>query len=379
MGGNFTPRAFCAGRWVALGWVLALSFPLALPAQEPSASFDWFEYSGHDPVFDSPLPPGGYRNPILAGFYPDPSITRAGKRFYLVNSTFTYFPGIPIFESTDLVHWRQLGNVIDRPSEMQFAGLSVSRGIFAPSIRFHSGVFYVIGTAADAGGNFFSIAKHPAGPWSDPIWLPQLDGIDPSFFFDDDGRAYVLNNGPPPGKPQYEGHRAIWIQQFDLKARALIGPRRVLIDGGVDFSQMPVWIEGPHLYKRRGWYYLMCAEGGTGMQHSEVVLRGHSPWGPFIAYSGNPILTQRDLDDERSDPIAAAGHADLVQTPGGRWWATFLGVRPYGKVHYNVGRETFLLPVDWKHGWPVILRHGKAIPYVAAAPAGAHGNAAAAQ
>jgi len=155
----------------------------ARPAGTPSAAayFDWFEYSGHDSVFDAPLSPGSYRNPILAGFFPDPAVTRAGDAFYLVNSTFAYFPGIPVFRSSDLVHWRQIGNVIDRPAEVRFDGLGVSRGLFAPTITFHDGVFYVLNTAVDAGGNFLVTARDPAGPWSDPISLPQLEGaIDPS-------------------------------------------------------------------------------------------------------------------------------------------------------------------------------------------------------
>jgi xylan 1,4-beta-xylosidase len=380
-------------------------FPFTAGAQAPAVAFDWFEYTGHDAVFaspqqerlqaaspqwtspqaatptaprpraaspqrTSPRPHGTYRNPILAGFYPDPSITRAGERFYLVNSTFTYFPGIPVFESTDLVHWRQIGSVIDRPTEISFNGLSVSRGLFAPAIAFHEGVFYVIDTAVDAGGNFIATTRDPAGPWSDPIWLPQLDGaIDPSLFFDADGKTYVLNNGPPPGKPLYEGHRAIWIQQLDLSAHKLIGPRKVLVNGGVSFANKPVWIEGPHLYRHGGWYYLMCAEGGTGPQHSEVVLRSHSPWGPFEPFANNPILTQRDLPADRPDPIANAGHADLVEAPDGSWWAVFLASRIYDKVHYNTGRETYLLRVTWHNGWPVILDHGKTIPYTAPAPA----------
>lgn len=344
--------------------------PFTAWAQAPSVGFDWFEYTGHDAVFSTPLPHGSYRNPILAGFYPDPSITRAGDRFYLVNSTFTYFPGIPVFESSDLVHWRQIGNVIDRPTELKFAGLSVSRGVFAPAISFHAGTFYVINTAVDAGGNFISTTRNPAGPWSDPIWLPQLDGaIDPSLFFDADGKTYVLNNGPPPGKALYEGHRAIWIQQIDLTARQLVGARKVLVNGGVDPASKPIWIEGPHLYRHGGWYYLMCAEGGTSTQHSEVVLRSHSPWGPFKPFAGNPILTQRDLPPDRPDPIANAGHADLVTAPNGTWWAVFLASRVYDRVHYNTGRETYLLPVHWRHGWPVILDHGKTIPYIAPAPA----------
>lgn len=353
--------------FLAIAVMLARS-AVASGAQAPSAYFHWFEYSGHDRVFDAPLPPGAYRNPVLAGFYPDPSITRVGDRFYLALSSFTYFPGIPVLESHDLVHWRQIGSVIDRPSELNFDGLGVSRGIFAPAITFNDGFFYVISTSVDAGGNFLSVARNPAGPWSDPIWLPQIDGIDPSLFFDTDGKAYILNNGPPAGPPQYEGHRAIWIQEFDLAARKLIGPRKVLINGGVDFATKPVWIEGPRLYHHEGWYILMCAEGGTSVQHSEVVLRARSPWGPFQPYAGNPILTQRDLPADRNDPITNAGHADLVEGPDGKWWATFLASRPYERTHYNTGRETFLLPVTWRDGWPTILRRGKSIPYVAAAP-----------
>jgi alpha-N-arabinofuranosidase len=335
----------------------------------PRAYFNWFEYTGHDGVFDQPLPAGSYRNPVLAGFYPDPSITRVGDTFYLVNSTFTYFPGIPVFRSDDLVHWQQIGNVIDRLPGFSFDGLGVSRGMFAPTIRFHNGLFYVVCTSVDAGGNFLSVAKDPAGPWSDPIWLTQVDGIDPALFFDEDGKAYLLNNGPPVGLPRYAGQRAIWIQEFDLAARKLVGPRKVLINGGVDFAKHPAWIEGPHMYRREGWYILMCAEGGTSTEHSEVVLRSRSPWGPFKPFPGNPILTQRDLPADRANPIANAGHADLVEAGDGSWWAVFLASRPYEIVHYNTGRETFMLPVTWHDGWPSILAPGKKIPYAVAAPA----------
>ncbi len=332
-------------------------------------AFDWFEYTGRDAVFERPLPPGSYRNPVLAGFYPDPSITRAGNRYYLVNSTFAYFPGIPVFESTDLVHWRLIGHVIERESQLDLTGLGVSRGIFAPAIEHHNGTFYVVGTAVDRGGNFIVTAKDPAGPWSDPVWLPQIDGIDPSLFIDTDGKAYILNNGPPEGEPLYDGHRAIWIQEFDLEALRLFGPRKVLVNGGVDLSRKPIWIEGPHLYRRGEWYYLMCAEGGTGPDHSEVIFRGRSPWGPFEPYAHNPILTQRDLPANRPDPIENAGHADIVEGPDGRWWAVFLASRTYGDGDYNTGRETCLLPVTWRDGWPVILESGQTIPYVATAPA----------
>lgn len=342
--------------------------PWLLARAEPTVSFDWFEYTGKDEVFATPLPPGSYRNPILAGFFPDPSVTRAGDKFYLVNSTFAYFPGIPVFESSDLVHWRLLGHVLDRSSQLPFDGLDISRGVFAPAIHHHDGVFYVLNTLVDAGGNFISTAKNPAGPWSDPVWLPEIDGIDPSLFIDADGKAYVLNNGPPDEKPRYEGHRAIWMQELDLQRMTLVGPRRVLVNGGVDIARQPIWIEGPHVFKKGQWYYLMCAEGGTGPNHSEVILRSKSVWGPYEPYENNPILTQRGLPEDRANPITNAGHADLVEAPDGTWWATFLGSRPYDGVNYHTGRETYLLPVTWKNDWPVILEQGRTIPYVAPAP-----------
>lgn len=351
------------------GILLALCAIFAPPAsaQEP-VLFDWFEYRGNDAVFDTPVPPGSYRNPVLAGFHPDPSITRAGDRFYLVTSSFAFFPGIPVFESTDLVRWKQIGNVIDRPSQLDFDGLGMSRGVFAPAIEFHDGTFYVANTAVDSGGNFIATAKNPAGPWSDPIWLPSIGGIDPSLFFDEDGRVYLLNNDAPKGTPRYDGHRAIWMQELDLATMKPVGPREVLIDGGVDPSTNPIWIEGPHIYKREGWYYLNSAEGGTGPQHSQVVLRSRNVWGPYQPYGRNPILTQRDLPADRVHPITNAGHADLVEGPDGRWWATFLASRNYEQQHYNTGRETFLLPVAWKDGWPVILEPGLEIPYVVPGP-----------
>jgi len=345
----------------------AASAPEPAPAPAP-ALFDWFEYTGRDAAFEAPLPDGHYRNPVLAGFHADPSVVAANGRFYLVNSSFTFFPGIPVFESDDLVHWKQIGNVIDRPETLDFDGLEVSRGIFAPAISFHDGTFYVVTTAVDSGGNFIATAKDPAGPWSDPIWLPGIGGIDPSLFFDDDGKVYIVNNDAPVGTPRYEGHRAIWMQRIDIAAGKLIGPRRVVIDGGVKPEQNPIWIEGPHLYKVDGWYYLSDAEGGTGPQHSQVVLRSRDVWGPYVPYEHNPVLTQRDLPDDRPLPVTNAGHADLVQGPDGSWWAVFLASRNYGVRHYNTGRETFLLPVTWKDGWPVILDAGRTIPYVAPGP-----------
>ncbi|ACB77594.1 glycoside hydrolase family 43 protein [Opitutus terrae] len=349
---------------------LAASSFAAAPAP---VAFDSFEYTGRDDIFAAPLPAGHYRNPILAGFYPDPSVCQVGQDYYLINSTFAYYPGIPIFHSRDLVNWRQIGHVIHRPNQLSYDKLGVSRGLFAPALSYHepSKTFYVVCTLVDGGGNFFVTAQDPAGPWSDPVWL-DFDGIDPSLFFDDNGRAWLVNNGnPPDNKPIYQGHRAIWIQEFDVKAQKLIGPRSIIINGGVDLAKQPVWIEGPHLYQRGGWYYLCCAEGGTSDQHSQVIFRSKAPTGPFTPWSDNPILTQRDLDGTVPHAVTATGHADLVEGPDGQWWSVFLACRPFAGRYFTTGRETFLLPVKWtEDGWPRILPHGERVPYVVKAPVG---------
>lgn len=367
-------RQGALGRAAAMILVAWVCPAIAATARAPTtaagkASFDWFLYEGADPS-DAAFKPaaGQYANPILKGFYPDPSITRVGEDYYLVNSTFSYFPGLPVFHSKDLVHWTQIANAIDRPGQLNFDGLGLSRGVFAPAITEHDGTFYILNTCVDCGGNFLITAKDPKGPWSDPVWLPQVDGIDASLFFDADGRGWIVNNGTPDRPALYDGHRAIWIQEFDAKSQKTTGPRSVLLDGGVDPSTKPIWIEGPHITRVEGRYYLTAAEGGTAEGHSQVVLRSDTVTGPYAAYENNPILTQRGLPQDRPLPITSAGHADLVQTQNGDWWATFLAVRPYGDDLYNTGRETFLLPVTWKDGWPVILPKGATIPYAHAKP-----------
>lgn len=350
-----------AVRGVLAGLSLALLAVLPGQAQGPApASFDWFEYAGNDTVFNFPAGPNEYRNPVLAGFYSDPSITRVGNDYYLTASTFTYFPGLPVFRSRDLVHWTQIGNAIDRPGMLDFDGLGLSRGVFAPSISHHNGVFYIVNTCVDCGGNFVITAKNAAGPWSDPVWIRDVPGIDPSLFVDDDGTAWLMNNAAPAGPVLYEGHRAIWIRRFDLKTLKTAGPATMIVDGGVDISQKPIWAEGPHIFKREGRYYLITAEGGTAINHSQVVYRGDRPDGPWTAYP-RPILTQRDLDPLRQYAVTSAGHADFVETQNGEWWATFLAIRPYGDDLYNTGRETFLLPVHWRDGWPIITAPGQAV------------------
>lgn len=338
---------------------------------KPSADpvFTSFTYEGSDPIYEN-LQVGNdeYLNPILAGFYPDPSITRAGDDYYMVHSSFSYFPGIPIFHSKDLVNWTQIGNVLDRPSQLPVDSLTISRGVFAPTIEYHDGTFYVLNTLVDAGGNFMVTAKDPAGPWSDPIWLDRVGGIDPSIFFDDDGKVYVINNDGPEGRPLYPGHRAVWIREYDLETNKSISEPKVIINGGIDLSQKPIWIEGPHLMKVNGEYILHAAEGGTSVNHSQVVLKGDNPLGPFTPGPINPILTQRHIPIERDFPVAYTGHADMVETASGEWWTIFLGVRQYDGRNFNTGRETFLLPVTWKDGWPVILEGDEAVPVKAKKP-----------
>ena len=334
-------------------------------AEAAPARFEQFSYEGRAQE-QVAAGPGEYRNPILSGYYPDPSITRVGEDYYLVTSTFTHFPGLPVFHSRDLVTWNQIGNAIDRPGQLDFTGLAVSKGVFAPDISYHDGVFYIVNTCVGCKDNFVITAKDPAGPWSDPIWLP-FEGIDPSIFWEGD-KAYIVNNRAPDEPPRYDGHRAIWIQEFDWRTGKMVGESTQLVNGGIDISKKPVWIEGPHIIAKDGFYYLIAAEGGTGDNHSEVVLRSEKLRGPYIPYAGNPILSQRTLDRNRANPVTSAGHAKFVQTPGGDWWATFLATRPYADDMYNIGRETFLLPVTWHDGWPHILPDDERIAFVAPRP-----------
>jgi alpha-N-arabinofuranosidase len=295
--------------------------------------------------------PKTFRNPILPGFYPDPSICRVGDDYYLVTSTFEYFPGLPIFHSRDLVNWRQIGHVLDRPSQLPLEGVKPSGGLYAPTIRYSQGVFYVINTLVAGktkSGNFIVTATNPAGPWSEPYWLEDAPGIDPSLFFDDDGRAWYVGNQMATNS-KYEGHTEIWLQELDLATIRLIGEPRVLWDGALKGAR---WAEAPHIYKVNGRYYLMIAEGGTGHDHAVTIARSDAVTGPYQSNPRNPILTHRHLGLDY--PIVGTGHADLVETPSGDWWMVCLAMRPYGGYYYNLGRETFLAPVRWEDGWPIV-------------------------
>lgn len=321
-------------------------------------TFSQFTYQGNDKIYkENPLAADEFYTPILQGCYPDPSITRKGNDYYLVNSSFAMFPGVPIFHSTDLVNWKQIGHVLDRKSQLKVEDCGISMGVYAPAISYnpHNDTFYMITTQFSGGfGNIVVKTKDPMKGWSDPIKL-NFDGIDPSLFFDDNGKAYVVHNdAPAKGKELYNGHRVIKIWEYDTeKDQVIPGTDKVIVNGGTDITKKPIWIEGPHLYKKNGRYYLMCAEGGTGGWHSEVIFSGDSPTGPFKAAPNNPILTQRYFAKDRTNKVDWAGHADLVEGPNGKYYGVFLAIRPNEKGLVNTGRETFILPVDWSGEYPV--------------------------
>jgi len=322
--------------------------------------FSKFVYQGEDQVYkDFPLKADEFYNPIVQGCYPDPSIARKGNDYYLVASSFAMFPGVPIFHSKDLVNWTQIGHVLDRTSQLKVHDTGISMGIYAPVIRYnrYNDTFYMITTQFAGGfGNIVVKTKDPLLGWSDPIKL-DFEGIDPSLFFDEDGKAYIVHNdAPDPGKELYQGHRVIKVWEYDVvNDQVIAGTDKIIVDGGVDISKKPIWIEAPHIYKKNGKYYLMCAEGGTGDWHSEVVFIGDSPTGPYVPAASNPILTQRHFVYDRANKVDWAGHADLVEGPDGQYYGVFLAVRPNEKQRVNTGRETFILPVDWSGTFPVFV------------------------
>ena len=279
----------------------------------------------------------GYTNPVIPGFHADPSICRVGGDYYLATSSFEYFPGVPIFHSKDLVHWRQIGHALTREGQLQLKGQRSSRGIFAPTLRCHDGTFYLITTNIGLERSFYVHTKDPAGPWSDPVWIKETGtGMDPSLLFDDDGKVYYTRHGGGE-------HGGVYQAEIDIATGVLAAePRKIWAGTG------GIWPEGPHLYKVGAMYYLMISEGGTSYEHSLTMARSSSPWGPFEADAANPILTHRYHPEL---PLQATGHGDLVQTEAGQWWMVLLGVRPQARMHH-LGRETLLSPVAWNaQGW----------------------------
>ena len=284
-----------------------------------------------------------FANPIRPGFYPDPSVCRVGDDYYLVNSTFEYFPGVPIFHSKDLANWTQIGHCLTRPSQLPLENACPSDGIYAPTIRFHAGRFYMATTNMISGSGFRNFYVHtddPAGEWSEPVWVNQ-GGIDPSLFFDDDGKVYWTGNGT-----RWSSVRGIYQSEIDIETGELKSePTLIWIGTGGGYP------EGPHLFKRGSTYYLSVAEGGTSEGHMVTIARSENPFGPFESCPQNPILTHRSL----MCPIHSTGHADLFEDHQGNWWSVFLGIRTASHGFHNLGRETNLAPVEWNSaGWPVV-------------------------
>lgn len=287
--------------------------------------------------------------PILSGTYPDPSVCRVGDDYYLVTSTFEYFPGLPVFHSTDLEQWTQIGHALDRLDQIDLGSVASSGGLFAPTIRWHDGTFYLVCTVVGGDGrqgNFVITATDAAGPWTDPTWL-EGDGFDPSLSFEGD-RAWFVGTRPAL-EPAWTDQTDVWLREFDIPTKQLVGPETVLWHGAVEGA---VFAEGPHIYRIGEWYYLLASEGGTEENHAVSIARSRSVDGPYVGSKANPVLSHRTLGI--GHPISCVGHPDLVEGPDGRWWAFLLASRPVGGFHANLGRETFAVAVDWEDDWPVL-------------------------
>ena len=310
-----------------------------------------------------------FKNPILAGGYPDPSICKVGDTFYLVNSSFEYFPGLPIHKSTDLINWELIGHGLHRESQasstVNLVDVQSNGGIHAPTIRYNKGVYYIISTNVYYDAeinktdmvNFIITANNPAGPWSDPIHIEGAPGIDPDLFFDDNGKVWYVGNQAPEN-PRFDGEGEIWLQELDLNEYSLIGERHLLWRGACG----GVWAEGPHMYKKDGKYYLIIAEGGTSFNHAVMVAMSEKIEGPYISNPRNPILTSRHLSYDNW--VNSTGHGDIVELDDGRYYMVILGIRNEINRGSNMGRETFIAPLSWerepfewkenKDLWPVV-------------------------
>ena len=288
-----------------------------------------------------------YQNPILRGFYPDPSICRVGEDYYMVTSTFMVFPALPIFHSRDLANWEQIGHGITSTEQLRLSAHWHHGGIFAPTLRFINGLFCIVCTNVGGGGHFFISAEHPQGPWSEAVYL-EGDGIDPDLFQDTDGRVW-FSATRSKAKPRFDGDNEIWLQEFDWEQKCLTGPIHAIWGG---FADQAIWTEAPHIYYRKPYYYLITAEGGTGHEHAVVIARSKELCGLYEPCHLNPILTHRHLG--RSYPVVNTGHADLVETQNGDWYIVALASRPYGGYYRNLGRETFIGTVVWENDWPIV-------------------------
>jgi alpha-N-arabinofuranosidase len=300
---------------------------------------------------------GYFINPIITGAHPDPSICRVGDDYYIVNSSFEFFPGLPIHHSKDLVNWELIGYGLHREdqvnAEMNLVDVQSDGGIHAPTIRYHKGTFYIITTnvynrgdgSAGLMRNFIITAKQPSGPWSEPHIIEGAPGIDPDIFFDGNGKVYFTGTHDI-GDMNKNGIGEIWIQELNLTDWKLVGERHTVWDGVFGCCT-----EGPHIYKENGLYYLMVAEGGTGKNHAVMIAASKNIFGPYDENPRNPILTSRHITDKYF--VNSTGHADLIELPDGRWYMVALGKRNDLNGDSNMGRETYLIPVTWE---PAIVK-----------------------
>ena len=283
--------------------------------------------------------PTTFENPILPGFHPDPSICRVGDDYYMVTSSFEWFPSIPIYHSKDMVNWELIGYGQTNPENYQIKDNVVSSGgIYAVTIRHHDGVFYLITTDIGGKGNFYCTATDPAGEWSAPVWL-ETPGIDPSLFWDEDGKCYYVGNGKIDGPQTWKNQAGAWVQEIDLKAQKMVGPRKQISYGHASNAR---YTEAPHIYKIDGKYMLILGEGGTEYYHAVSLFQSDDIWGPYIANHVNPIVSHRQFG--LGYPVYAIGHADIVETQKGDWWLVALGKRKINGWTY-LARETFLSPI----------------------------------
>ena len=300
---------------------------------------------------------GFYINPVISGAHPDPSICRVGDDFYIVNSSFEYFPGLPIHHSKDLVNWELIGHGLHREDqcngEMNLVDVQSDGGIHAPTIRYHKGKFYIITTNVYNSGdgkpglmrNFIITAENPSGPWSNPHVIEGAPGIDPDIFFDSDGKVYFIGTHNP-GDMNANGIGEIWVQELDIKNWMLIGERKTVWDGVFGCCT-----EGPHIYKEHGLYYLLVAEGGTGKNHAVMMAASENIFGPYEENPRNPVLTTRHVTEDYF--VNSTGHADMIELPDKRWYMVSLGKRNDLDGDANMGRETYLTPMVWE---PTIVK-----------------------
>lgn len=280
-----------------------------------------------------------YKNPVISGFYPDPSVCAANGKYYMVCSSFQYFPGVPLFESEDLVNWKQLGYVLTRKSQVMLENIGSSGGVFAPTIRYHEGRFYMVTTNDTTHQNFYVYTDDIYKEWSDPIYVAQ-GGIDPSLYFED-GHVYFMSNGCDDA-----GVGGVTQCEIDIATGKKLSESKCIWKGsGGRF------LESPHLYRIGGFYYLMAAEGGTEYGHMITYARGTSVWGPFENYARNPVLTNRN---KAPFIIQGIGHGDLIRDDNGEWHILCLGFRQMHmwRPYHTLGREVFLIPVRFdEDGW----------------------------